>query len=114
MTSHRTMTSISILDCYAIVNELNLHIWNANSQSFAPVKSEAKMIAHGEKFCMSVSVLFGVLYVNSSPLHEFNLQFLLGSASKTLTSVEKSLRRNITGPILHNRVFKKIHCCRLA
>ena len=54
-------------------SELNFHIWNANSQSFARAKSEAKMGAHGRKFWTSVSVLFAVLYVSSSPLHDFNL-----------------------------------------
>ena len=95
-------------------SELNFHIWNANSQSFARAKSEAKMAAHGGKFWTSVSVLFAVLYVSSSPLHDFNLQFVFGSASKTLSTMEKVLRRNITGLVLHYRVFKKIHCCRVA
>ena len=57
--------------------ELNFHIWNANSQinsqSFARVKSEAKMAAHGGKFNKSVSVLFAVFYVSSSPLKDFSL-----------------------------------------
>ena len=34
------------------------------------------MAAHGGKFCTSVSVLFSVLYVSSSPLHDFNFHFL--------------------------------------
>ena len=54
-------------------SELNFHIWNANSQSFARAKSEAKMAAHVGKFWTSVSVLFAVMYVSSSPLHDFNL-----------------------------------------
>ena len=95
-------------------SELNFHIWNANSQLFAPVKSETKMAAHGGKFWTSVSVLFAVLYVSSSPLHDFNFQFLFGSTSKTFTTMEKVHRRNITGPVLHIRVFKRIRYCRVA
>ena len=37
------------------------------------------MAAHGGKFWTSVSVLFAVLYVISSILRNFNLQFLFGS-----------------------------------
>ena len=37
--------------------------WNANSQLFARAKSEARMAAHGSKFCTSVSVIFAVLYI---------------------------------------------------
>ena len=62
---------------------------HTNSQSFARAKSEAKMAAHGGKFWTSVSVLFAVLYVSSSPLRDFNLQFLFGSTSKTFTTTEK-------------------------
>ena len=47
------------------------------------------MAAHGGKFCTSVSVLFAVLYVSSSQLHDFNLQYMFGSASKTYTTMEK-------------------------
>ena len=43
--------------CLVSTSELNLHIWNANSQSFARAKSEAKMAAHGGKFWTSVPVL---------------------------------------------------------
>ena len=100
--------------CLVSTSELNLHIWNANSQSFARAKSEAKMAAHGGKFWTSVSVLFAVLYVSSSPLRDLNFQFLFGSTSKTFTTMEKLHRRNITGPVLHNRVFKRIHYCRVA
>ena len=74
--------------------ELNFHIWNANSQSFARSKSEAKMAAHGGKFCTSVSVLFAVLYVSSSPLHDFNLQFFVSFGFKNI----------------HNRMHGKIVC----
>ena len=66
------------------------------------------------EFWTSVSVLFAVLYVSSSPLRDFNLQFLFGSTSKTFTIMEKVHRRIITGPILHIRVFKRIHYCRVA
>ena len=58
------------------------------------------MAAHGGKFCTSVSVFFAYLDVSSSPLHDFNLQFLFGLASKTFPTMEKVLRRNVTGPIL--------------
>ena len=94
--------------------EPDFHIWNANSQSCARAKSEAKMATHGGKFCTSVSALFAHLYVSSSPLNDFNLHFLFGSTSKTFSTVEKVLRRNITGPVLHNRVFKRIHYCCVA
>ena len=90
-------------------SELNFHIWNANSRSFARVKSEPKMAAHGGKFWTSVSVLLVVLYVTSSRLQDFNLQFLFGSTSKTFTTMEKVHRRIITGAILHTRVFKRIY-----
>ena len=93
------------------ISELNFHIWNANSQSFAQAKSEAKMAAHGGKFWTSVSVLFAVLYVSFSPLNDFNFQFLLGSTSKTFTTMEKVRRWNITGPVFHIPVFKRIHHC---
>ena len=92
----------------------NFHIWNTNSQSFARAKSEAKMTALGDQFWTSVLVLFAVLYVSSSPLHEFNFQFLFGSTSKTFTTIEKVDRRNITGPVLHIRVFKRIRYWRMA
>ena len=93
-------------------SEFDFHIWNASSQSFARAKSEAKMAAHGGKFCTSVSVLFAVLYVSCIPLHDFNYQFLFGSASKTFTATEKGHRRNTAGPILHIRVLKRIlHFC---
>ena len=72
-------------------------------------KSEAKIVAHGGKFCTSASVLFAVLYVSSSPLHDFNLQFLFGSASKTTTAMEKLHRQNVTGRVLHIQVFERIH-----
>ena len=94
-------------------SELNFHIWNANSQSFARAKSEAKMAAHGGKFWTSVSD-FSVLYVSSIPLHDFNIQFLFGSTSKTFTTTEKVHRRKITGPVLHSRMFKRIRYCRVA
>ena len=95
-------------------SELNFHIWNANSQSFTPTKSEPKMAAHGGQFWTSVSVLFAVLYASSSPLHVFNFQFLFGSTSKPFTTMEKVHRRNITGPVLYIRVFKRIRHCRVA
>ena len=38
------------------ISELDFHILDANFQSFALAKSEAKMAAHGRKFCISVSV----------------------------------------------------------
>ena len=65
------------------------------------------MADYGGKFSTSLSVLFAILYVVSSPLHVFDLQFVFGSASKTFPPMEKVFRRNITGPILHNRVFVK-------
>ena len=63
---------------------------------------------------MSDSVLFAVLHFSPTPLRDFNLQFLFGSASKTFTTMEKVFRRNITGPILHMPVVKRIHYCRVA
>ena len=72
------------------------------------------MAVHVRKFCTSVSVLFAVLYVSSSPLHDFNLQFLFGSASNIFPTLEKVHRRSITGPILHIRVVKSIHYCSVA
>ena len=52
---------------YVYHNELNFHVWNANLQSFARTKSEAKTAAHGEnvvrqfqsslRSCTSVPVL---------------------------------------------------------
>ena len=56
-----------------LISELNFHMWNANSQSFARAKSEAKTAAYGRKFWTSRSVLFAHLYVSSSPLHNFDL-----------------------------------------
>ena len=53
-------------------SELNFHIWNAISQSFARAKSEAKMAAHGSQFWTSVSVFYADLNVSSSPLHDFS------------------------------------------
>ena len=95
-------------------SKLDFHIWITSSQLFSRAKTEAKMAAHGRKFCTSLSVLFAILYVSFTPLHDFNLQFLFGSASKTFLTMEKVFRRNITELILHNRVFKRIHYCRLA
>ena len=86
-------------------SELNFHIWNANSRSFARAKSEV---------WTSVSVLFAVLYPSSNPLHNFNFQFLFGSTSKTFITMEKVHRRNITGPVLHIWAFKRIRYCRVA
>ena len=94
-------------------SELDSHIWNTNSKSFARAKSEAKKATYGGKFCTSVSVLFAVLHFSSSPLHYFNLQFLFGSASKTFTTMEKVLRY-ITEPVLYIRVSKRIHYGRVA
>ena len=65
-----------------ISSGLDFHIWNANSPSFGRAKTDAKMAAHGEKFCTSVSVLFAILYVSSSPLNDFSYLFLFGSATK--------------------------------
>ena len=42
-------------------SELDFHIWDANSQSFAWAKSKTKMAAHGGKFCTSVPVLYATL-----------------------------------------------------
>ena len=61
---------------YGTTSKLNFHLWNANSQSFARAKSEAKMAAHGDQFWTSVSVFLAVLYVSSSPLQDFNFQLL--------------------------------------
>ena len=77
-------------------------------------KSEAKMAAHGGKFWTSVSVLCAVLYISSSLLHDFNYQFLFGSALKTFTTMEKVFRRNLTRPVFHIRIFKKSHYCLVA
>ena len=57
-------------------SELDFCIWNANSQSFGRTKSEAKMSAHGGKFCTSVSVPFAVLYVSFSPLQVYTTLIL--------------------------------------
>ena len=54
------------------------------------------------------------VYLLSSPLHNFNFQFLFGLASKTFTTMEKVDRRNITGSVLQIRVFKRIRYCRVA
>ena len=113
-TSKKNKKSIWPLDESIGVSELNFHILNANSQSFARAKSETKMAAHGGKFCTSISVLFVVLYVSSSLLHDFNFQFLFGSTSKTFTTMEKVHRRDITGPVLHIRVLKRIRYCHVA
>ena len=93
-------------------SELDFHIGNANSPSFDRA-TEAKMAVHGGQFCTSVSILFAVLYISFSPLNDFNLQFLFGLALKTFVTMEKVFRLNITGPILHNAVFKRIHYCRV-
>ena len=98
---------------YGTTSELYFLIWNVNSQSFARAKSEAKMAANGDQFLTSVAVFLAVLYLSSSPFRDFNFQLLFGSTSKIFTTVEKELRRNITGPVLHIRVFKKIHYCRV-
>ena len=71
------------------------------------------MAAHGGKFFTSVSVLFAVLNVRFSPLQDFNLQFLFGSASKTFATMEKVFKRNITGHTLYNRVLKRIQYSRV-
>ena len=93
------------------VNSIHVN-WNADSQSLAWARSEAKMATHGGKSCTSVLVLFAVLYVGSSLAHDFNFQFLLSKASKTFTAAEKVFRRNITGPILQKREFRRIqNCC---
>ena len=69
---------------YSPVSELDFYDWNANPQSFGWAKSEAAIAARGGKF----------------------------RTSKTFTAMEKVFRRNITEPILHNRVFKRIdNCC---
>ena len=75
-----TMTLIRLLE---YTSELDFHIWNANSIDIV------KMAAHGRKFCTLVSILFPVLYVSSSLLHDFNRQFFCGSGSKTFTVMEK-------------------------
>ena len=72
------------------------------------------MAAHGVKFCTSVSIVIVLLYVSSTLLHDFHLQILFGSASKTFTTVDKVFRRNTTGPIIHIRVFERIHYYRVA
>ena len=95
------------------ISELNFHIWNANSQSFAWAKSEAKMAAHVENFGHQFQSS-ALMYVSSRPLHDFNLQFVFGSVSKTLSTMKKVLRRNTAGLVLHYRVFKKIHCSHVA
>ena len=93
-----------------MIGELSFHIWNANSQSFARTKSEAKMAAHTENFgrqfqsfsrtCTLVPVLYTTL--------------IFRFCSKTFPAMETVLRQNITGPVLHIREFKKIHYCRVA
>ena len=62
--------------------ELNFHILNANSQSFARAKSEAKMAAQGGKFWTSVSVLFAVLYLSFSPCTTLICSFCLTGLRK--------------------------------
>ena len=54
------------------------------------------------------------MLVSFNPLRDFILQFSCGSASKTFTTMEKVHRQNITGPVLHIRVFKRIHYGRVA
>ena len=54
------------------------------------------------------------LYVSSSSLYDFNLQFLFGSTSKTFPTMGKVFKRNITGPTLYNQAFKRTHYCRVA
>ena len=59
--------------------------------------------------------LHGLSYqpvVNVSRSHV--LQFLFGSASKAFTTMEKVLRQNVNGPVLHIPIFKRIRCCRVA
>ena len=47
-----------------------------------------------------------------SLLYTFLIFSLFGFASKTFPTMEKAFRRNITRPILCNRVFKRIqNCC---
>ena len=73
-TSHLTSLLINALRCYnhcTAFSELDFCIWNANSQSFGRAKSQPKMASHGGKVCSSVSVVFAVLYVSSSPLQVY-------------------------------------------
>ena len=72
------------------------------------------MAAHGVKFCTSVSILIVLIYVSSTPLHDFDLQILFGSALETFTTVDEVFRQNTTGPVLHIRVLERIHYFRVA
>ena len=73
-------------------SELNIHIWNANW----PMKSEAKMVAHGEQFWTSVSVFYAGLYVSFSLPRDFLpflKIFLIENIQKTcLQKIVMSLR----------------------
>ena len=72
-------------------SELSFHIWNANW----PMKSEAKMAAHGGQFWMSVSVPYAGLYVNFSLSRDFShflTSFLWKYTQKFLQNIEISLR----------------------
>ena len=75
-----------------VTSELNFHLWNANW----PMKSEAKMAAHGGQFCTSVSVPYAGLYVSFNlPLDFLNFLkiFLIENTHKTcLWKIEMSLR----------------------
>ena len=53
------------------ISELNFHIWNANW----PMKTGAKMAAHGGQFWTSASVPYASLYVSFSLSRDF-LHFL--------------------------------------
>ena len=74
---------------WVIPSELDFHIWNATV--FYSGKNWTQDGRPWREISTSVLVLFAVLYVSSSPLHDFNLQFLLGSASKTFPTAEKSV-----------------------
>ena len=50
-------------------------------------------------FARQFQSFFAVLYVSSTPLHDFNLQFQVGSASKTFKTMEKVHKQIITGPV---------------
>ena len=84
-------------------SELNFHIWNANSQSFARAKSEAKMAAHGENFGRQFQSFARLSFL-----------VLFGSALEAFPAMESVLRRNITGLVLLYQEFKRIHYCRVA
>ena len=74
------------------LNELNFQSWNANW----PVKSEAKMAAHGGQFWTSVPIPYAGLYFSFSlPLDilDFLKIFLIESTHKTcLQKMGMSLR----------------------